>query len=75
LKLFFDGMDELLVQLETVKSERAQTMQEFIRLKSELRRAQQRCDEVRAENRELRVALTASETETQNLFAAVAQIG
>ena len=39
-----------MVQLETARQERVQTLKEFMRLKNELARAQRRCDELRLEN-------------------------
>ena len=49
-------------------------MHEFLRLKAELARAQQRNDDLRSENRALREALHAAEHEVTNLFAYATQV-
>ena len=50
-------MEELLALLETARAERAASLKDFVRLKAELARVQRRVDELRSENRELKVAL------------------
>ena len=49
-------------------------MGEFLRLKAELARTQQRNDDLRAENLALKEALHAAEHEVTNLFSYATQI-
>ena len=56
-------------------AERKAVMGEFLRLKAELSRTQQRNDDLRSENRALREALSAAEHEVSNLFAYATQVG
>ena len=65
------GMEELLIQLEVARQERVAALHEFMRLKTELARAQRRVDELRGENAVLKQALLAAENETQVLFSAL----
>ncbi|MEY5044407.1 MAG: hypothetical protein RJA19_1634 [Bacteroidota bacterium] len=65
------GMEELLIQLEVARQERVAALHEFMRLKTELARAQRRVDELRGENAVLKQALLAAENETQALFSAL----
>ena len=67
-------MEDLMVQLETARQERVQTLKEFMRLKNELARAQRRCDELRLENGKLKEALLVAENEVQSLHAYAAEI-
>ena len=62
-------------QLQAALTERKAVMGEFLRLKAELARTQQRNDDLRSENRALREALHAAEHEVSNLFAYVTQVG
>lgn len=62
-------MEDLLIQLEAARQERTAALHEFMRLKSELARAQRRCDELRSENSALKSSLHAAEVEVQNLHA------
>ncbi|MDA0940661.1 MAG: hypothetical protein O2990_06640 [Bacteroidetes bacterium] len=62
-------------QLKEALAERKTVMHEFLRLKSELARTQQRNDDLRSENRALREALHAAEHEVTNLFAYATQVG
>jgi predicted nuclease with TOPRIM domain len=72
----FLSMETLLEkQLTQALSERKAVMGEFLRLKAELARAQQRNDDLRSENRALREALHAAEHEVTNLFAFATQVG
>jgi hypothetical protein len=64
-------MEELLIQLEVARQERVAALHEFMRLKTELARAQRRVDELRGENAVLKQALLAAENETQVLFSAL----
>jgi predicted nuclease with TOPRIM domain len=64
-------MEELLIQLEVARQERVAALHEFMRLKTELARAQRRVDELRGENAVLKQALLAAENETQALFSAL----
>jgi predicted nuclease with TOPRIM domain len=66
-------MQDLMVQLETARQERVQTLKEFMRLKNELALAQRRCDELRAENGALKNALLVAENELQTLHAYAAE--
>ena len=68
------NMEDLLVQLETARQERVQTLKEFMRLKNELARAQRRCDELRLENGKLKEALLVAENEVQSLHSYAAEI-
>lgn len=68
------SMEDLMVQLETARQERVQTLKEFMRLKNELVRAQRRCDELRLENGKLKEALLIAENEVQSLHAYAAEI-
>jgi len=61
-------------QLTQALSERKAVMGEFLRLKAELARTQQRNDDLRSENRALREALLAAEHEVTNLFAFATQV-
>ena len=61
-------------QLQAALTERKAVMGEFLRLKAELARTQQRNDDLRSENRALREALHA-EHEVSNLFAYATQVG
>jgi len=63
-----------MVQLETARQERVQTLKEFMRLKNELVRAQRRCDELRLENGNLKDAFLIAENEVQSLHAYAAEI-
>ena len=65
------GMEELLIQLEVARQERVAALHEFMRLKTELARAQRRVDELRGANAVLKQALLAAENETQALFSAL----
>lgn len=67
-------MEDLMVQLETARQERVQTLKEFMRLKNELARAQRRCDELRQENGNLKEALLVAENELQSLHAYAAEV-
>lgn len=62
-------------QLKEALAERKNVMHEFLRLKAELARTQQRNDDLRSENRALREALHAAEHEVSNLFAYATQVG
>ena len=62
-------------QLQAALTERKAVMGEFLRLKAELARTQQRNDDLRSENRALREALPAAEHEVSNLFAYATQVG
>lgn len=62
-------MQDLMLQLETARQERVQTLKEFMRLKNELAKAQRRCDELRSENASLKHALLIAENELQTLHA------
>ena len=68
------SMEDLMVQLETARQERVQTLKEFMRLKNELARAQRRCDELRMENGKLKEALLVAENEVQILHAYASEI-
>lgn len=68
------SMEDLMVQLETARQERVQTLKEFMRLKNELARAQRRCDELRSENGKLKEALLVAENEVQSLHSYAAEI-
>ena len=68
------SMEDLMVQLETARQERVQTLKEFMRLKNELVRAQRRCDELRLENGKLKEALLVAENEVQSLHSYAAEI-
>ena len=68
------SMEDLMVQLETARQERVQTLKEFMRLKNELVRAQRRCDELRSENGKLKEALLVAENEVQSLHSYAAEI-
>ena len=68
------SMEDLMVQLETARQERVQTLKEFMRLKNELARAQRRCDELRMENGKLKEALLVAENELQILHAYASEI-
>ena len=61
----------MLIQLEVARQERVAALHEFMRLKTELARAQRRVDELRGENAVLKQALMAAENETQALFSAL----
>lgn len=65
-------MEDLLIQLEAARQERTAALHEFMRLKTELARAQRRCDELRSENSALKSSLHAAEVEVQNLHAGFA---
>ena len=67
-------MEDLMVQLETARQERVQTLKEFMRLKNELARAQRRCDELRLENGKLKESLLVADNELQSLHAYAAEI-
>ena len=67
-------MEDLMLQLETARQERVQTLKEFMRLKNELARAQRRCDELRLENGSLKEALLGAENELQSLHAYAADM-
>ena len=70
------GPMELLLEkrLQAARSERKAVMGEFLRLKAELARTQQRNDDLRAENLALKEALQAAEHEVTNLFSYTTQI-
>ncbi|MEC8113243.1 MAG: hypothetical protein VX101_00965 [Bacteroidota bacterium] len=69
-------MDILLEkQLREAQAERKTVMVEFLRLKAELARTQQRNDDLRSENRALLEALHAAEHEVTNLHAYATQVG
>ena len=69
-------MDILLEkQLREAQAERKTVMVEFLRLKAELARTQQRNDDLRSENRALLEALHAAEHEVTNLYAYATQVG
>lgn len=61
-------------QLKAALEERRNVMGEFLRLKAELVRTQQRNDDLRSENRALREALQAAEHEVTNLFNYATQV-
>jgi predicted nuclease with TOPRIM domain len=61
-------------QLKEALADRKAVMGEFLRLKAELARTQQRNDDLRSENRALREALHAAEHEVTNLFAYATQV-
>jgi predicted nuclease with TOPRIM domain len=67
-------MEDLMLQLETARQERVQTLKEFMRLKNELARAQRRCDELRLENGSLKEALLVADNELQSLHAYAADM-
>ena len=68
-------MDILLEkQLREAQAERKTVMVEFLRLKAELARTQQRNDDLRSENRALLEALHAAEHEVTNLHAYATQV-
>ena len=76
LRTYLSTMEILLEkQLKEALAERKSVMQEFLRLKAELARTQQRNDDLRSENRALREALRAAEHEVTNLFAYATQVG
>jgi len=58
-------------RLKEAKQERAQIMGDFLNLKAELTRTQQRNDDLRSENRALRESLHATENMAQNLLTYV----
>lgn len=62
------GTMEILLekQLKEALADRKAVMGEFLRLKAELARTQQRNDDLRSENRALREALHAAEHEVTN---------
>lgn len=68
---------ELLLeqQLKEALADRKSVMGEFLRLKAELVRSQQRNDDLRLENRALRTSLMAAEHEATNLFNYATQLG
>ena len=70
------GSMEILLekQLKEALADRKAVMGEFLRLKAELARTQQRNDDLRSENRALREALHAAEHEVTNLFAYATQV-
>lgn len=68
------NMEDLMLQLETARQERVQTLKEFMRLKNELARAQRRCDELRLENGSLKEALLVADNELQSLHAYAADM-
>jgi predicted nuclease with TOPRIM domain len=67
-------MEDLLIQLEAARQERTAALHEFMRLKTELARAQRRCDELRSENSLLKSSLHAAEIEVQNLYTGLSAI-
>ena len=72
---YLEPMELLLEkQLQAARSERKAVMGEFLRLKAELARTQQRNDDLRAENLALKEALQAAEHEVINLFSYATQI-
>ena len=76
LGAIFLNMEILLEkQLQAALAERKSVMGEFLRLKAELARTQQRNDDLRSENRALREALQAAEHEVTNLFNYATQMG
>ena len=76
LQSYLSDMEILLEkQLKEALAERKSVMHEFLRLKAELARTQQRNDDLRSENRALREALHAAEHEVTNLFAYATQVG
>ena len=68
---------ELLLeqQLKEALADRKSVMGEFLRLKAELVRTQQRNDDLQSENRALRMSLMAAEHEATNLFNYATQLG
>jgi predicted nuclease with TOPRIM domain len=73
-KTYLNVMDVLLEkQLKEAEADRKSVMHEFLRLKAELVRTQQRNDDLRCENRALREALHAAEHEVTNLFSYASQ--
>lgn len=74
LFLVLCNMEDLMIQLETARKERVNSLKEFMRLKNELALAQRRCDELRSENNELKHALLVSETELQALHTYAAEV-
>ena len=69
-------MDILLEkQLREAQAERKMVMVEFLRLKAELARTQQRNDDLRSVNRALLEALHAAEHEVTNLLGYATQVG
>ena len=76
LSCYLENMEMLLEkQLQAALSERKAVMGEFLRLKAELARTQQRNDDLRSENKALREALHAAEHEVSNLFAYASELG
>lgn len=74
LFLVLCNMEDLMIQLETARKERVNSLKEFMRLKNELALAQRRCDELRSENNELKHSLLVSETELQALHTYAAEV-
>ena len=75
LGFIFQSMEMVLEkQLKAALEERRNVMGEFLRLKAELVRTQQRNDDLRSENRALREALQAAEHEVTNLFNYATQV-
>ncbi|MEY3009577.1 MAG: hypothetical protein RLZZ314_219 [Bacteroidota bacterium] len=75
-KDYLSTMEAILEkQLQEALAERRAVMGEFLRLKAELVRAQQRNDDLRSENKALREALHAAEHEVTNLFSYATQLG
>lgn len=75
-KDYLSAMEVILEkQLQEALAERRAVMGEFLRLKAELVRAQQRNDDLRSENKALREALHAAEHEVTNLFSYATQLG
>ncbi len=73
-RTYLDGMELLLEkQLKKAQADRKSVLHEFLRLKAELVRTQQRNDDLRCENRALREALHAAEHQVTNLFSYAAQ--
>ncbi len=58
-------------RLKVAKQERAEVMGEFLNLKAELTRTQQRNDDLKSENKALRESLNATEHMAQNLLTYV----
>ncbi|HHZ96673.1 MAG TPA: hypothetical protein EYN28_03825 [Flavobacteriales bacterium] len=65
-------MDTIIAErLKETLKDRSEIMGEFLNLKAELTRTQQRNDDLRSENRALRESLNATEHMAQNLMTYV----
>ena len=69
---YFSGMDTKIAEsLKVAQQDRTKVMGEFLNLKAELVRTQQRNDDLRSENHALRESLNATEHMAQNLLTYV----